>query len=57
MIRIEHKTILGSRQTFMKISRQGYFGDYLLLDTGKKGFEERAVNEFERMAKMERCQP
>lgn len=57
MIRIEKKTMLGSQQTFMKLSRSEFFADYILLDMVKKGFKERAINEFERMAKMERCQP
>lgn len=51
MISISIRHWQGTR--FMKITRSGIYADYLLFDTGKNGFEQRAMNEFERMVRME----
>jgi len=56
MITVKKVSILRSTQDFMKIARSERLLDYVYLDMSKPRFEEKAVNAFEGMVRMERCQ-
>lgn len=55
MIIVKKVSILSGKQDFMQISRGNRLVDNVYLDTKKPQFEERAVNTFEGMVRMERC--
>lgn len=56
MIKVQTISFPNSRQTFLKISRAPKLVDYTYIDISKKGFEERAAIQFERMVRMEQAQ-